>query len=254
MPDCKVLPHGGNNELLNLKGKRVLCDQLQFRFTNWGITYLLRCLCAAATLEIPLGGSIKDFLIILSLKDLPWSFESTGGRQREMNVGWEEWLGEENMVPTEGGRSRGRWGGTLWFLTTSLKRHCLSSDCRAVSLAASQLLFYCLRVLGRSRDNQCPLPTPYTPSPLFYLVLIIDWIWRIFLRLPTESISSPGRRFWLHQGPKPQTLPPVAGKPLQWFVCCQSALKTVTWRERKRERERPWLGERGKKEKVGVEE
>lgn len=82
----------------------------------------------------------------------------------------------------------------------------------------------CVYWAAENKDNQCsPHPLPSHPPLLsggdYWLDLKV-----FFFKTSTESISSPGRRFWLHQGPKPQTLPPVAGKPLQWFVCCQSAL------------------------------
>lgn len=101
--------------------------------------------------------------------------------------------------------------------------------------------FYCpcMYQATPNKHNQSqptrPIPSSFPP---FYLVVIIDWIWRIFFspRLPLNQFPLLEDVFGSIRVQKPQTLPPVAGKPLQWFVCCQSALQTVMW-ERERERE-----------------
>lgn len=161
---------------------------------------------------------------------------------------WREWLKIENMVPAirrksrkKGGRKserRGCWQqayNTVFHQTVMLLCWLFPSSC-----------FYCpcMYQATPNKHNQSqptrPIPSSFPPFLLLRTdPVIIDWIWRIFFspRLPLNQFPLLEDVFGSIRVQKPQTLPPVAGKPLQWFVCCQSALQTVMW-EREKERER----------------
>lgn len=146
------------------------------------------------------------------------------------------------MVPTErrnsrmgGGRKSERRGGGASFSdhkpTTPPSFIRLSCCCVRCFPAPAFSARACTKQHQTSLINPPPTPT-HSSFPPFYLLVIIDWIWRIFffsLRLPLNQFPLLEDVFGSIRVQKPQTLPPVAGKPLQWFVCCQSALQTVTW-------------------------
>lgn len=174
---------------------------------------------------------------------LPWVV--WWGRQRDTNVTLEGVVEDrkhgscyKKEEQKKGGEERARGGGADNKPTTLsfIKLSCCCVGCfPAPAFTASA----CTKQHQTSIINPNQLAPYPPPSPPFYLVVIIDWIWRIFFspRLPLNQFPLLEDVFGSIRVQKPQTLPPVAGKPLQWFVCCQSALQTVMW-EREKERER----------------
>lgn len=152
---------------------------------------------------------------------LAWPRPATGGRQREMNVGWREWFWGEKHDSCWEGRAR-RWEGILWFLTTGLKLHNLSSGSHVVFFGYFTVLDFtaCLHWVAYKSIISAP-----APHPLFlvfggeYLLDLEDFS---FLKTSTESISSLGRHFWVYRVQNPKHSLLLLGN--HWFVCCQSPL------------------------------
>lgn len=189
---------------------------------------------------------------------LPWVV--WWGRQRDTNVTLEGVVEDrkhgscyKKEEQKKGGEERARGGGADNKPTTLsfIKLSCCCVGCFPAPAFTARA---CTKQHQTSIINPNQLAPYPPPSPPFYLVVIIDWIWRIFFspRLPLNQFPLLEDVFGSIRVQKPQTLPPVAGKPLQWFVCCQSALQTVMWerakeRERRRDERGTLAGERGRK-------
>lgn len=177
---------------------------------------------------------------------LPWVV--WWGRQRDMNVALEGvvedrkhgscWEKEEQKKGGRKSKRRGCWRqayNTVFHQTVMLLCWLFPSSC-----------FYC-PCMYRATPNKHNQSQPTRPIPSSFPPFLSGGDYWLDLkdffspRLPLNQFPLLEDVFGSIRVQKPQTLPPVAGKPLQWFVCCQSALQTVTW-EREKERGRDERG------------
>lgn len=169
---------------------------------------------------------------------------SDGGGKETRMWPWREWLKIENMVPAirrksrkKGGRKserRGCWQqayNTVFHQTVMLLCWLFPSSC-----------FYCqcMYQATPNKHNQSqptrPIPSSFPPflSGGDYWLDLKDFL---FPKTSTESISSPGRRFWLYQGPETPNPPSCCWETTPVICVLSECITDGDVRARERERD-----------------